>query len=556
MLHRGDVVDGKYEILKLTGRGGMSKVWLAMDTHVNKQWAVKEIDKTTKEYRNTVDEERTRREIEIMKRLDHPALPRIVDVIENSEALCIVMDYIEGDTLLEILKTRGIPEQETVVSWMLDICDAIAHLHSFDPPIIYRDMKPANVMLTRDQRIKIVDFGIAKDFKEGAEDTQPLGTKGYASPEHWTKETDPRSDIFSIGRTMFHLLTGKDPTKMPLVKDFPTIREINPELSSGLEKIIIKATEEDKEKRYQSVGDLANALESYKSLEQEHIDALEKKERNFRRGILTGSLITALGLVMLTAGVFLAARSYQGLLKATPGTARAVESYEKAIELKPGKPEGYIKLLSEYTDDGSFTDEELSEYTRVYEKGRGRLERNDEDYSEVNYLIGESVLTYYEGAGDSSARARLIQAEPFFMEVAAGEKKSLADNYVVMAEFYKDFILADSTLVVKGATRENMEELLSAFNSAVQDLQKGTFSGQTKMKAIVYDFVLSMISTEASEMHAAGIAKPEIERLIEDISTDPELTQENAAAAKEASASVKRAYTEKNSKEVTYDDAA
>lgn len=215
MIQRGDIIDGKYEILKLTGRGGMSKVWLAMDTHVNKQWAVKEIDKTTREFKDTVDEKQTRREIEIMRRLDHPALPRIVDVIEDEESLCIVMDYIEGETLLQILKTRGTAEQETVVSWMLDVCDAITHLHSFDPPIIYRDMKPSNVMLTRDQRIKIVDFGIAKDYREGLEDTQPLGTKGYASPEHWSKRTDVRSDVYSIGATMYHLLTGKDPSQPP-----------------------------------------------------------------------------------------------------------------------------------------------------------------------------------------------------------------------------------------------------------------------------------------------------------------------------------------------------
>ena len=556
MINRGDILDGKYEILKLIGRGGMSKVWLAMDTHVNKQWAVKEIDKTSKEYKNTVDEERTRREIEIMKRLDHPALPRIVDILDKRDALYIVMDYIEGDTLLEILKTRGIPEQETVVSWMLDVCDAISHLHSFDPPIIYRDMKPANVMLTRDQRIKIVDFGIAKDYKEGTEDTQPLGTKGYASPEHWTKETDPRSDIYSIGKTMFHLLTGKDPTKMPLTKKFPTIREINPELSSGLEKIIIKATEEDKNDRYQSVAELANALESYRSLEQEHIDALEKKEKAFKRGISAGSIITALGLILLLVGTLLAARSYQGLLKTTPGTAQAAENYKKAIEASPGRPEAYEKLLAEYTGDGTFTDEELTEYVSVYESGRDRLMRDEEAYSMVNYEIGEGILTYYTGKSDSSARAKLLQAEPFFSEVAAGESRDLAANYVVMAEFYRNFILADSTLVVKGATKENLTELLDACKSASGNLQNGSFSGRAKMKAIVYEFVLTMLGSEASDMHDAGIDQKEIDQLIGSIKDDPEITPENASAAAEAAESVERAYREKNSREVTYDDAA
>lgn len=556
MIQRGDVLDGKYEILKLIGRGGMSKVWLSMDTHVNKQWAVKEIDKTSREYRETVDEERTRREIEIMKRLDHPALPRIVDIIDKDDSICIVMDYIEGDTLLEILKTRGIPEQETVVSWMLDVCDAISHLHSFDPPIIYRDMKPANVMLTRDQRIKIIDFGIAKDYKEGTEDTQPLGTKGYASPEHWTKETDPRSDIYSIGKTMFHLLTGKDPTKMPLTRAFPGIREINPDLSSGLEKIIEKATEESKEDRYQSVSELANALESYKSLEAEHIEDLEEKERRFRVGISAGCVLTFIGVILLAAGLILSARTYQGLLNTTPGTAQAIDNYKAAIELSPGKAEGYEKLLSEYTGDGAFTDDELADYTAIYNAGRESLARNEEAYSNTSYDIGESILTYYKGKSDSSARAKLLQAEPFFKEVATGEKKELAENYVIMSGFYKDYILADSTLVVSGATKENLTDLLKACSHAVENLQDEQFVGRSKMKAIVYDFILTLINSEAFEMHDVGIAKSQIDQLISSISSDGDITSENAETARNCAASVERAYTEKKAGEVTESDAS
>lgn len=553
MIQRGDIIDGKYEILKLTGRGGMSKVWLAMDTHVNKQWAVKEIDKTTREFKDTVDEKQTRREIEIMRRLDHPALPRIVDVIEDEESLCIVMDYIEGETLLQILKTRGTAEQETVVSWMLDVCDAITHLHSFDPPIIYRDMKPSNVMLTRDQRIKIVDFGIAKDYREGLEDTQPLGTKGYASPEHWSKRTDVRSDVYSIGATMYHLLTGKDPSQPPY--HMVPIRQINKDLSSGLEKILIKATANDPDERYQSVADLANALESYKALEQDHIDELESKESKLRKGLAAGAILSFLGVILLVVGTILAARSYQGLINTTPGTAQAEENFKKAIELSPGKADAYEKLLAEYTGDGMLTDDELAKFTSAYNGGKERLARNEKDYSDVNYSIGESILTYYAGPGDSSSRARLLQAEPFFSEVTEGDKAKLAENYVVMAEFYKNYILADSTLVVKGATKENLEEMLSACKSAIENLQSETFPGRTKMKSIVFDFVLTMIGTEAADMHNAGISKADIEQLLSEIKNDPEIEPELLQAAGETLKAVDRAYLEKNSKEVTYDDA-
>ena len=550
MIQRGDVLDGKYEILYLKERGGMSKIWRALDTHVNKEWVVKEVDKTSKEY----DDSSIRREYEIHRRLDHPAIPRIVDIIEHDDALYIIMDKIDGENLLKILKTRGIPRQETVVSWMLDVCDAISYLHRFDPPILYRDMKPANIMLTEDQRIKVVDFGISKDYDANSEDTQPLGTRGYAAPEQWTRETDPRSDIYSIGRTMFHLLTGKDPTKIPLVKDFPKIREIDPDLSSGLERIIDKATEDDKEKRYQTVTELANALESYKSLEQEHIEELEEKEKSLRRGVTAGGVLTALGVFLLVVSLVVTARSYQGLLDTTPGTLQATENYKMAIEMNPSKPDGYIKLLAEYTGDGSFKSDELSEYVTVYEGGKDKLAKNEDSYSDVNYQIGEAILTYYEGESDSSARAKLLHAEPFFSEVTSGESKDLAANYVVMANFYKDYILADSTLVVKGATKDNMTDLLASCNSAIDNLQSEKFSGRTKMKAIVYDFVLTLLSAEASEMHDADIDRRQIDQLIDKIRNDNEITPENAVAAKDAADSVTRGYAEKNAKEVTYSD--
>ena len=542
MIQRGDILDGKYELLKLIGRGGMSKVWLAMDTHINKQWAVKEIDKTSTEYRKTVDETKTLREIEIMKKLDHPSLPRIVDIIDREDALCIVMDYIEGESLHELLKTRGIPSQETVVSWVLDICDTLAYLHSFDPPIIYRDMKPANVMLTRDQRIKVIDFGIAKDYREGYEDTMPLGTRGYASPEHFSQHTDVRSDVYTVGTTMYQLLTGKDPSQPPYY--MKPIREINPDLSSGLEKIILKATEKDPDDRYQNMTELASAVESYKSLEAEHIEYLEKREKGFRVKCVLSAILIVAGIALFTAGLIVAGRTYSELVNTTPGTPGAAEAYEKAISLDPSKAEAYEKLLGEYTGDGEFTDKELTGYMKAFESGKESLSRNKERYSIVNYEIGEAILTYYAGQ-DSSARAKVLQAEPFFAEVSEGEYADLAANYVFLGEFYKDYILADSSLVVKGASKKNLEELLDASESAVKSLQEKSFSGREKMKAIIYEFVLSMLSSESTSMNAAGIDKARLTAAVKSISDDPECSPENLELAKEALKDIDRSYSPK-----------
>ena len=212
MAEIGSVIDGKYEILRKIGQGGMSVVYLAMDTHLNKQWAVKEIRKKGNGKDDVVIVNSLLAEANMMKKLDHPSLPRIVDIIDNGETIFVVMDYIEGESLDKILLEYGPQPEELVIAWAKQLCDVLSYLHSQKPPIIYRDMKPANIMLKPEGNIKIIDFGIAREYKEQSlADTTVLGTKGYAPPEQYSGQTDARSDIFALGMTMHHLLTGIDP---------------------------------------------------------------------------------------------------------------------------------------------------------------------------------------------------------------------------------------------------------------------------------------------------------------------------------------------------------
>ena len=140
----GTVIEGKYEILKLIGTGGMSYVYLAMDKRLNKQWAVKEIKKTANGKNDEIIENSLLTEANLMKKLDHPALPRIVDIIDNGETIYVIMDYIEGESLDKILCEYGAQPQELVIDWAKQVCDALQYLHSQNPPIIYRDMKPSD----------------------------------------------------------------------------------------------------------------------------------------------------------------------------------------------------------------------------------------------------------------------------------------------------------------------------------------------------------------------------------------------------------------------------
>ena len=198
MTEIGTVMDGKYEILKEIGKGGMSVVYLAMDKHLNKQWAVKEIRKQGSGRNDDIVVNSLLAEANMMKRLDHPALPRIVDIIDNGVTIYIVMDYIEGESLDKILATEGIQSEELVIGWANPLCDALSYLHTQKRPIIYRDMTPANVILKPEGNIKIIDFGIAREYKEqNLADTTVLGTKGYAPPEQYSGQTDQRSDIFA-----------------------------------------------------------------------------------------------------------------------------------------------------------------------------------------------------------------------------------------------------------------------------------------------------------------------------------------------------------------------
>ena len=162
MLKIGSVIDNKYKILNIVGKGGMSLIYLAMNEKANKQWAIKEIQR-----KGFYDFAIDKQEIEMMKRLKHPGLPAIVDVIEQKDSLLIVMDYIEGRSLEDLVLEHGPQSELQVINYAKQICDILHYLHSQNPPIIYRDMKPANVMLRPDGKLCLIDFGAAREYKPG-----------------------------------------------------------------------------------------------------------------------------------------------------------------------------------------------------------------------------------------------------------------------------------------------------------------------------------------------------------------------------------------------------
>lgn len=256
----GKIVEDRYELQKVVGKGGVFTVYLALDKRLNKQWAVKVCKKNDK---NPVIANMALQEVYMVQKLNHPAIPKIVDFAEDAEHFYVIQEYVYGETLETLVRLHGAQPEETVINWAKQICDVMAYLHGLNPPHIYRDMKPANLILTPEGKIKMVDFGIMRQYKPGAtEDETWLGTRGYAAPEQYggRGQTDTRTDIYGIGATLYRLFTGIDLQEQPIMK---SLAQVNPHLPMALHDIIMKCTETERNKRYQSCDELINALEGY-----------------------------------------------------------------------------------------------------------------------------------------------------------------------------------------------------------------------------------------------------------------------------------------------------
>ena len=257
MLEVGSILNGNYKILNEIGHGGMSVVYLALNERANKTWAVKEVRKDGSNNSEIVSQGLIA-ETEMLKKLKHPNLPSIIDVVDKDDSFIIVMDYIEGRSLQSLINHSGPQDPELVLEWSKQLCDVLGYLHSRTPPIIYRDMKPANVMLKPNGDITLIDFGTAREYKENSEgDTTCLGTRGYAAPEQFggRGQTEGRTDIYNLGATMYHLLTGYSPADTHF--EILPLGSLNPAFAgSGLEKVVAKCCAANPADRYQSCPDL------------------------------------------------------------------------------------------------------------------------------------------------------------------------------------------------------------------------------------------------------------------------------------------------------------
>ena len=255
---------GRYQLLSRIGQGGMGAVYKAADTRFNNRpLAIKEMSSTGLPPARLLEAEAAfEREAHLLADLLHPNLPRIYEHFTENDRSYLVMDFIEGQTVEEHLEQVGggpLPIEQ-VIKWAEQLCDVLNYLHTHQPPIIFRDLKPANVMMSESGHIYLIDFGIARIFKPGKQhDTVALGSPGYAAPEQYGKaQSSPRSDIYSLGALLHHLLTGIDPSEQPFF--FRPASQVNPAIDPALDALLQQMLSMDSDRRPASAQEVLNAL--------------------------------------------------------------------------------------------------------------------------------------------------------------------------------------------------------------------------------------------------------------------------------------------------------
>ncbi len=267
-LPKGTVLQGRYEIIRTVGLGGMGAVYQARDkrfTKVTRLCAVKEmINSAPAPHLRELAIKNFEREANILATLNHPAIPKIFDCFSEGNRSYLVLEFIEGQDLESLLqRTESFLPEEQVISWAIQICDVLSYIHNHKPnPIIFRDLKPSNIMLNNQDRIVLIDFGIAKVFQAGQKGTM-IGTEGYSPPEQYKGIADPRGDIYALGATMHHLLTKRDPRlEAPFTFHECPPRSLNPGVSERLEAVVMKALQYDSKDRYASAEEMKAALQA------------------------------------------------------------------------------------------------------------------------------------------------------------------------------------------------------------------------------------------------------------------------------------------------------
>jgi serine/threonine-protein kinase len=254
----------KYRIIKILGGGGRGKVYLANQPSLARTVAIKQIlgELLVDPTERAEAIEQFKNEAQILASLHHDNLPEVYDSFEDSINFYLVMEYVEGKTVEQILNnTTGFLPEKEVKDWAIQICNVLEYLHTRIPPIVFRDIKPANIMVNKDGVVKLIDFGIARHVNPArAGDTVKMGTIGYAPPEQFRGESELRSDIYALGATLYYLITKHDPQNDFLFSTKP-VKNFNPQVSDSFASVIHKAIQSEPANRFSSAKEMMQGIQ-------------------------------------------------------------------------------------------------------------------------------------------------------------------------------------------------------------------------------------------------------------------------------------------------------
>lgn len=375
VLEQNTIFAEKYLIGQLIGKGGMGSVYLAEDICNHMVYAIKE------EIISPSNEQLLRQEASILLKLNHPLLPKAYQVLEQDGRFYIVMEYVRGETLESLLDRTGIIPEKTARKWFQQVCSVLVYLHGLDVPVVYRDLKPANIMVQPSGDIKIIDFGIAQEYRKDEKNGKKILalTRGYAAPEQYDNRyrDDVRTDIYALGVTMHYMLTGKNPNKPPY--HFRPVRKLNSELSLAVEFIVGKCLQPNPDKRY------SNALELFRELDD--IQSLEKRLQSKRRKRFALMAIAGISILCVATLVFMGVKRHRGntidnyyqymekahAYEAVNAFEDAMQMYEAAIEMQPDAWDAYLGKakvflsLGEYSDCQEWLKETAEKFPKIFE---------------------------------------------------------------------------------------------------------------------------------------------------------------------------------------------
>lgn len=512
MARIGDIIGGRYKILEEIGRGGMSVVYLAMDMELKSNWVLKEIQRS----KNESKYEKALREARLMSEFKCRGIPIIVNILEyeDNQLAYIVMEYIPGKSLQDIMIDRGSALlEEFVVHAGIAICDILSYLHSNDPPVIHRDIKPANIIYVEsDKSFWLLDFGEAKLLTDkNKRDDKATGTPEFMAPEQVSERLGGRqisnelSDQFSLGASMFYMVTGQISTKSTTSNQYYSILDVNNKVSSTFSKIVAKAMAMTPYARYSDVRELKAAL-------IECTEEAQRKRKAAIKNIRRVSFILAGSIIMLAGGIgFRVAdnirnnQSYDVLMKSAQSesgdTDKKIDDAIAAIDLKPDQLEPYDALRNLYESDYRFTVEEEAKFQAVIMPNKDEISKRS-GYSDFAYQVGTMYLIYYTESSES-----YIKAIDWFSAVD-GDHKEAAEVYLRIGQFDRDITKKLSTGDESGEFRvqwESLNEALTLASNQNNDL----------LLMAICKKVISAMDEYCMKFKKDGVTRSEMEETLE-----------------------------------------